>query len=314
MKRIVTSLVGIASFCVSSAFVAAGTLAPADKEPAASNKDAKTVEGSSSEAASASFACPERPDKVARARKLAGQFFTEAEEFFDNDRYEEALHRFICSMVMVEHPNTVTNIERTLEKVEDKSGALEILKIYSALRPDGEMKAKMDEIIAGVEASIPPAKQEDTAPPCPEVKVVESPPCPKLSDPKLEIEFKDRALKVLRVGGWTASGIGAASFVTAIVFQAVAGSAKNRAQETASYDVFQDERDKNQKFQVAATSLFVAAALAAGVGVAELVLGGEQQRKYKAKKAKEGGGEEGRPSEKPKAAVTFALDRLEVTF
>jgi hypothetical protein len=266
------------------------------------------------EETSISFTCPERPEKVAKARKQAGVLFTEAEDAFDNEKFEQALERFVCSMVMVEHENTVTNIERTLEKVEDKSKALTILQTYTALRPNGDMKAKMDEIIAAVEASIAPPKEADTAPPCPEVKIVEPPPCPVVPNPALEIEFKNRAQKLLLFGGWTAAGVGAASFIAAIIFQAMAASTKNHAQEAVRYEVFLDERDKNQKYQVAAATLFVSSVLAAGVGVAELVLLGEQQRKYNAKKSTSKDKSKRTPSDKSKVSVVPGIGGLEVRF
>ena len=75
------------------------------------------------ESETSEFTCPERPDKTAKARKLAGTFFSEAEDAFGRELYEEALEKFACSLTMVEHENTIINIERTSAQVKDKRKA-----------------------------------------------------------------------------------------------------------------------------------------------------------------------------------------------
>ena len=232
---------------------------------------------------SAAFTCPERPDKEPKARKLAGTFFSEAEEAYSQEDYEEALAKFCCSLVMVEHPNTIINIEKTLDQLTTPEKMLSVLKTTLKQLSESELRSKIEQIAAELEGKVAAAAIENT-PKCP---VVEAPPavsCPSPELPAVEADFRKRAHKLMFITGWTGVGIGAASFITAIVFQALAGSAKNRAQETVSYQVFLDERDKNRSFQTAATTAFVGSVLTAGIGVAQLVLLADQQKKYDEKK------------------------------
>ena len=239
--------------------------------------------GLAQEEASAAFSCPERPDKEPKARKLAGTFFTEAEDAYTQEAYEQALEKFCCSLVMVEHENTIINIKKTIDQLAVPEKMLPVLKSTLAQMSNGELKGSVEQIAAALEEKAA-AAAEAKKPKCPEVEpppVVTCPP-PELS--ALETDFRERAHKLMIITGWTGVGIGAASFITAIVFQALAGSAKNRAQETVSYQVFLDERDKNRSFQTAATTAFVGSVLTAGIGVAQLVLSAEQQKRYHEKK------------------------------
>jgi len=232
----------------------------------------------------AAFTCPERPDKQAKARKMAGAYFAEAEQAFDEALYEQALEKFVCSLVMTEHENTVTNIERTLEQLPDRAAALPILKTYDSLGPNGEFKTRIDELIADIEATLAAAKPEEPAEACPASEPSPPPPCPPSPLPGIEIEYHGRLVKTATVSAWAGIGVGAASFVSAIVFQALAGSAKNSAQSAVDYDLFLDERDKNKSFQTAATTLFVTSILTSAVGVVELFVLSEQQKRYAAEK------------------------------
>lgn len=264
-----------------------------------------------------SFNCPERPNNPTKARKIAGTMFSEAEEAFDQEVYDKALEKFVCSLVMVEHQNTVINIERTLAEMTDKGRAVEILKSYIAAgHADGETKSKMEELVAASEAAANPQPAAENTTVCPTQETLPPEPCPAPPEPVLEIDFKHRAQKLAFAAGWAGVGVGAASFVTAVVFQALASSAKNQAQSAVDYDVFLDERDKNKTFQTAAATLFISSVLTSAVGVAELFLLSEQQKKYELSKHSGTPTPSLPPQAKPAVSFTPSIGQvgMEVTF
>lgn len=261
------------------------------------------------------FSCPERPDRIAKARKLAGTFFSEAEEAFAQERYEPALEKFVCSLRMTPHENTIINIERTLEKTADKSKAATVLKTVRPNIPDGELRVRLDEIIAAIETTLAEEAAAAQAAACPKVQEA-SPPCPSAVELPIEIEFRSRAHKLLFVSGWTSVGIGAATFITAVALQAAAASAKNKAQSTASYDVFLDKRDKHRSLQAAAAATFVTGFLTAGVGAAQLVLLSKQQKELTRKKQSNAASKAAKQPNPPSVSFMPGIGRLdmEVTF
>ncbi len=261
----------------------------------------------------AGFTCPERPEKPAKARKSAGALFSDAEQAFDDENYLQALEKFVCSMVMIEHENTAINIERTLDQIDDKAAALPILQTYTERRPNGELKERMDALIAETEAAVSPPPPKDVQPVCPEAAPAPAPPCPPSLAPVLEIETREHAQRLAAVSGWAGIGVGAATFVTAIVMQALAGSAKNRAQSAVDYDIFLDERDKSRSFQTAATTLFVTGVLTSAVGVVELFVLSKQQNRYNAKKQKSGDPKDAAPAPlAPSVSFNPGVGRLEL--
>ncbi len=232
----------------------------------------------------AGFNCPQRPDNDAKSRKMAGAFFSEAESAFDDDNYLESLAKFACSLVMAQHENTVINMERTLQKIEDKISTLPILSECADALPEGAIKSKVKEIYSSISETVVPPKKENAPISCPEVEIPKPLPCPVSVKNSLEKEYVEKAHKLLWVTGWTTVGFGAASFIAAVVFQALASSAKNQAEDAVRYEVFLDNRDRNRSFQIAATTLFISGILTAGVGIVDLFVLLEHQKRMEKKK------------------------------
>ena len=220
--------------------------------------------------------CPEKPQNEAKSRKLAGSLFTEAEASFDNGLYLTALESFLCSMVMVEHPNTVINIEKTLEKLPDKRAAVVRLREYANNLPDGELTPKITTLADELEKDF--VKEAPPEVVCPEPTPPEVT-CPPPSDCAEEIKEVARSHRILSITGWVDVSIGAVAFVSAIVLQGVAGAHRNKAENATNYQAFLDSKDKNKSFQIAATSLFITSALVAGTGLAHLLLVSEREKR-----------------------------------
>lgn len=245
------------------------------------------------------LSCPAKPDREARARKLAGTLFSDAEEAYEAGEYIQSLSLFLCSMTMVEHPNTVINIEKTLNKFEDQTAALPLLHHYNTLMPDGELTEK----IVGIENRIAATKKEpEPVCECPEPEPV------KVECPTIDKEACDKATaeaksvkRILQITGWTDVGLGAGAFITAIVLQGLAGSNKNRAQNAETYDEFLDAKDKRHSFQIGATTMFVTSALLAGTGLVHLFLL-SAERKSKPSKSNSGK-DTGKGDKKPKISL-----------
>ncbi|MCP4692612.1 MAG: hypothetical protein GY859_31520, partial [Desulfobacterales bacterium] len=51
--------------------------------------------------------CPERPSDEVEARELAGSLFADGEASFQEKHFDAALAKFVCSLRMAEHENTV---------------------------------------------------------------------------------------------------------------------------------------------------------------------------------------------------------------
>lgn len=224
-------------------------------------------------AAEEGLSCPSRPKNPGKARKLAGALFTDASSAFDDERFQDALKLFLCSMQVIEHPNTLINIEKTVGKLSEKAAGVELLTGFIEDMPDSEFTPKVtalrDTLAEEVEAETEPEATPATVPEqaVEEANPAETPPpssaCPSSGD---------RARKLLKISGWTNLAIGAGTFVAAIALQGVAASTRNKAKDAIRYDTFLDEKERSRAFQVGATSTFAASALFAGLGIAQLVL------------------------------------------
>jgi len=220
--------------------------------------------------------CPDRPGSIAQARKLAGTLFTEATRAFDQQRFKDALRRFLCSMTIIEHENTLINIQKTARETVDKAAAVPLLRGYVSKVPDGKFTPQINEILDVMEAELQAETEEVNEPEPQPAPVIVKP--PKAPDPPAEeVAATDNRFKhALEVSGWTNVTLGAGTFIAAIAFQGLAASARNKAEEATRYDELLHQRERNKAFQVGATSTFVASALFAGLGIAQLVLAREK--------------------------------------
>ncbi len=217
--------------------------------------------------------CPVCPDNVSRARKLAGALFTDASKAFDEQRFLPALKLFLCSMEVIEHKNTLINIEKTLGKISDPEAVAALLQQYVEEMPEGTFTPEMEELLAGLmpEEAAEEEADDDEAP----AEVVEetTPPQPVVTQPQ---PSPDGSRRIVEISGWSSVTLAATTFITAIALQGVAASARNKAKEAVRYDDFLKYKERNAAFQTGASVTFVASALFAGLGIAQLVMSRER--------------------------------------
>jgi hypothetical protein len=151
---------------------------------------------------------------------------------------------------------------------------LELLEAYAKEYPDRNLTPQIDDLIADLKRAVEEEEQEVTPPP-PAPEPVEPAQASPGSTSESEVSGKEeaeRARRIVEITGWTGVGLGAASFVAAVVFQGVAAVTRNKARDATTYNEFLDLKEKNAAFQTGATSTFVASALLAGLGIAQLAL------------------------------------------
>ncbi len=250
--------------------------------------------------------CQEKPKVAAKAKKVAGDLFGRAERAFNNKQYPKALKRFLCSLHIIEHEATVTNIEKVVETLENKDLALRLLGDYVSLNPEGEFTPDMKELIAELELALgrnqpePEVKCEPPKPP--------SPVCVTVPDAAPYIAYAESFDKTDKIFSFGAIGAGAATIIAGGVLQGLSLAARNRADEADSYDTFLDEVRKKKAFQTGAIVGFAAGTVTAGIGVAQLVIMKRRQKRWNRLREEDPSLTECSPKEeKPEANVTVGL-------
>jgi hypothetical protein len=193
-------------------------------------------------AAARAAECPESsPEDPQERRKLAKEWFSNAEASENGGNDTEATRAYACSYKMVAHPFTAYNLARVAERSGDSELALKMFKAYLALKPDAkdkeDVKAKIkviEEKVASDKAGggetaaaptepTPPVAEEQPAAPEPTPDVLAPPPEPKPADvvrrppePEAEPERPSNALY------WAVGGAAGAALVGGIITNVVA--------------------------------------------------------------------------------------------
>ncbi len=231
--------------------------------------------------------CPEIPDDEAKSKKLAGKYFGEGEELFQDKSHDEALQSFVCSLRIVEHENTVFNIAQVSMFVEDLEIAFQLLMDYVEEYPERETTQEVREIITEVAKIL--GKETGFEEPGPEEDSLEDDPLLALeteeeSSSRQEEKEAEEAKKkrIFKIAGWSAVATGGASFLTAIILQGASASAKKDAQNATTYDSFLDDKDKRESLQAGATAMFITAVVLGGAGAGLLYLARDEDEKASA--------------------------------
>jgi hypothetical protein len=195
-------------------------------------------------AAARAAECPESsPEDPQERRRLAKEWFSNAEAAENAGNDTEATRDYACSYKMVAHPFTAYNLARVAERSGDLELSLKMFKAYLALKPDAkdkeEVKAKVkviedkmaaDKSGASPETAAappteptPPTAEEQPAAPEPTPDVLAPPPEPKPADvvhnppePEPEPEKPSNALY------WAIGGAAGAALVGGIITNVVA--------------------------------------------------------------------------------------------
>ncbi|MCP4674600.1 MAG: hypothetical protein GY854_03605 [Deltaproteobacteria bacterium] len=226
--------------------------------------------------------CPEAPEDEAESRKLAGKYFGEGEQLFKDKSFGEALRSFVCSLRIVEHENTVFNIDQVVMSAEDLETAYQLLMEYITEYPGRETTPDVKNIVTevakvlGKEAEFEePPLEDDSAEDLLGLEIEEEAP-PNSKETENEKEKKKRILKIV---GLSAIGTGGASLLTAIILQGASAAAKKDAKNATSYDSFLDHKDKRDNLQAGATAMFITAVVLGGAGAGLLYLARDEEEK-----------------------------------
>lgn len=183
------------------------------------------------------FKCPPKPAKEKRARNLAGSYFKKGEKLFVAEKYNKAIDRFLCSMTMVEHPNTVFNIAQSAELAEDKKPAHDAITAYLEAHPDSATAAELQEIIDGL------ADELGLGEPKPESEP--EPALPEEPEPEPETSPQDAGVPVkpLRIAGFVTAGAGIAGIAFGGIFLGLAASSRDDAENAETIESYQKNKD-----------------------------------------------------------------------
>jgi hypothetical protein len=215
-------------------------------------------------------ACPERPADEAIARDLAGDYFISAGRSFKKELFDDALAKFLCSLRLVEHENTVFNIAHVTNFVTDKEAALHLFYAYVDDYPDGETTDEIREIIFELEEMLGKEGFGRQYPLSDGTTGMEDESFQRAEEKASSDVAKEgiKMSKVVEIATWTSLGVGGTSLVIAGILQGVAVSAKNQAEKATTYNDFLDAKEKRDSLQTAAIAMFVSAGIFGGAGAA----------------------------------------------
>ena len=219
--------------------------------------------------------CQEKPKKKTVAQREAGELFGRAERAFSEGKYTKALRRFLCSLYMVEHPATLTNIESVLKEIDNKELSLRILTDYVELNPEGTLTPRIKTWIVELEVALGKLKEKEE-----KQCTIEAPKPPTepvcvtcLDDTANRAQFNKyhHHITLFSIG---MIGLGAASLVTGIVLQGVSLSKSADADTMDQFVIggVSEERRKADKLQVGAIAAFTAGVITGAVGLAQLLV------------------------------------------
>jgi hypothetical protein len=82
---------------------------------------------------------------------MAGKLFSEGEAAFKKKRYKKALTKFMCSLQIIDHINTVFNIAQVIPLVRDRRQSLEWLHKYVKEHEDSWTTRELKKVIIKLE-------------------------------------------------------------------------------------------------------------------------------------------------------------------
>ncbi len=86
--------------------------------------------------------------------ETAGKLFAQGEEAFKKRRFKKALSRFMCSLEIVEHINTVFNIAQVIPFVKNRRTSLRWLHHYVANHEDNWTTRELKKVIIKLEVKM----------------------------------------------------------------------------------------------------------------------------------------------------------------
>ena len=201
------------------------------------------------------FKCPPVPKQESVALKKAGRYFAVGEKMAVNGAYKKSLERYLCSLKMKEHPNTMFNIAQVAKLIEKKEPALRLLKKFKDKNPEHPAVPEITQLIDKMERGEFDAinaqstdSEEATTTQVAEPVESEPPPPAQMATPPLDTSIasgKRSKIRKLRVAGilliaggtvFTGMGIG----MTAGALKAQSNS--SNAESDADFQYYNDRR------------------------------------------------------------------------
>jgi len=221
------------------------------------------------------FKCPAVPEQEAVAVKKAGRFFTAGEKLALKGQYNRSMQRYLCSLKMKAHPNTMFNIAQVAKLSDDKTPILKLLNRFREQNPEHAAVPEISRLIAKMEAgdyeSINP---ELTSPARDSSSPAESAPIATLPNieenesltPEPTPTSPPNRLRKMKIFGIIAIAGGAAFTGVGIGFAAGSATAKNNGLAATQYSDYTFYENQHKGFAAVSVISFI-------VGVAGITTG-----------------------------------------
>lgn len=216
--------------------------------------------------AEAQFSCPEASTEE-QATRLAGETFDEGEQIFTEGLYRNAIERFECSYALRRHPNTLFNIARAAEELDDWALARSTYRNLIDRFPESEGVTEAEERLQVVEARLEEESDQDSS-----TNQENAPPDDQgVDDRPLDVPQEEPLNRMSgpRIGAWASFGLGLALTITGAALYGTAWSIHNGIPETVESgqdpSQYQSDLDRGGAFEGAGWALL-------GTGLASLVV------------------------------------------
>ena len=197
------------------------------------------------------FKCPPTPSGEDRVMKRAGYFFSSGDKYAAAGKHQKAVERYLCSMQMMPHENTMYNVTQMAGHAEDPKGMIPALQTFVDSNPDNEFVSDVKNLIESIEAGDPIGEVVE------EEENEKEAPAQEYSEPVMDDEIlvreeavddDSRGSKGLKIAGGIFAGVGALSLGLGIGTNFAALKAKSEAQDATGYDYFKEQQDKLKTF------------------------------------------------------------------
>ncbi len=235
--------------------------------------------GTSAMGAPKKFRCPAVPEQEAVAVKKAGRFFAAGEKLALKGLYNRSMQRYLCSLKMKAHPNTMFNIAQVAKLSDDKTPILKLLNRFREQNPEHVAVPEISGLISKMEAGDYESINPELASPGREPS---SPPesAPIATSPDIE-ENESLApeqtptpppnrLRKMKISGIIAVAGGAAFTVMGIGFAAGSAAAKNNGLAATQYSDYTFYENKRKGFAAVSVISFIVGA--AGITTGTILL------------------------------------------
>lgn len=232
-------------------------------------------------AAAAGFQCPDIPENEEEAIKKAGHHFSKGDKFAKVAKYKKALERYLCSLSMKSHFNTLQNIVNAVNLLDDKEESVAQLGDFLDRNSDAELFDEISTFIVKLELDEAIESAEELAP----VEVVEPEPEPQpvqvvpvvdteVVERKEVVDENARGPRAYRAVGITLLGLSAATIGGSIALTIASLDARDEALYADNWAYFQENEEKYG-------TLSTLAAVGFGLSAAMIVAGSIFIYRYK---------------------------------